>query len=371
MRPVDQPLARRGGRFGRLAPPAPCPSSCAMLTAVATVFIYARDARNIEHGVLTGVWGMPSISDPPRPKGDGASVAAGDLLVLLTGLKGPVPRGTSGAPAFDVWAEWAKTEGVPRFVDATIAAVVSGVTRHSRPFWPGENPNADSIYPWRFEIDSAVSLGQVEISRTNFTTDEVLAIRSSAIQPAPVRLSGPSGPLLAGVAALASSPEALAAGLRGLSSSSDLPDDVGSRRRRVAVFGRDAERNRVVEARAVNVVTCWFTARGWHVTSRERDVRWPGYDLECRSDEPGAAARHVEVKGTTGLGDEVLVSPNEVRFARGNPATAELFIVGHIQVQSDADGLPCATGGELVHSGPWTNLDHGPTPTGYSYAHQP
>jgi hypothetical protein len=101
------------------------------------------------------------------------------------------------------------------------------------------------------------------------------------------------------------------------------------------------------------------------VTSRERENL--GYDLECRRSAHDEAVRHVEVKGTSGPGREILVSPNEVRYAREHPETAELFVVADVQVSSDRDGLPVASGGHLVHSGPWANLEHGLTPTGYAY----
>jgi hypothetical protein len=241
--------------------------------------------------------------------------------------------------------------------------VVSGVRRDTRPFWPDEDPSVESTYPWRIEIASPIPMGRVQISPERFTTAEAVAIRSSAIQPAPVRLAGTPGALLRQFSGLTSSPEGLVAQMQASAPSSTT---VRSRAEQVALFGRDPERNRVVERRAVDVSSDWLRGKGWSVVSREKDN--VGFDLECRLDD---SLLHVEVKGTSGTGDEVLVSRNEVRFAQENPETAALFIVAEIRITSDAEGLPQADGGDLIHSGKWTNLQNGLTPTGFTYAHQP
>ena len=54
--------------------------------------------------------------------------------------------------------------------------------------------------------------------------------------------------------------------------------------------------------------------------------------------------KHVEVKGTTTDGAEVILTPNEVRHARENPCTA-LFVLSNITVERAEDGAVTATGG--------------------------
>ena len=286
--------------------------------------------------------------------------------MLLSGLKGQVRQGSERDPAFDVWEQWAMQEDGYREVDLYVAAVVSNVSFDSRPFWPDEEPELESIYPWRFEIESPLPLGRVRVSPTNFTRAEATAIRSCAIQPAPVRYTGSMGSLLGRVAFETSSPDALAGHLRNAPISEAKHSATGDPDRR-RLFGRDYGRNRAVEIRAVELVTGWLQERGWTVTSRESENL--GYDLDCYRADSQEDIRHLEVKGTTGSGEEVLVSPNEVRFARENPTTAELFVVADIQVRSDENGLPIAADGQLVHNGRWTNLDDGLTPTGFRYVH--
>jgi hypothetical protein len=212
-------------------------------------------------------------------------------------------------------------------------------------------------------MDPIAPLGRVAISPENFTTKEVEAIRLSAVRPAPTRLDDAVGPLLARLGLRATSPEVLATTVASSLGATGSDSDGSSRSR----YGTDPLRNRAVETRAVSVVTEWYESRGWTVTSRESEHI--GYDLDCTT--PDGTVRHVEVKGTSGPGDDVLVSSNEVRFAADNPSTAVLAIVAGIVVVYDTGESPRADGGELVHNGSWTNLPGGLVPTGYTYTHSP
>ena len=76
--------------------------------------------------------------------------------------------------------------------------------------------------------------------------------------------------------------------------------------------------------------------------------------------------KHVEVKGTTTDGAEVILTPNEVRHARDNPCTA-LFVLSNITVERAEDGTVTATGGKQHLFDPW-HLDDGTlTPLGFRY----
>ena len=66
------------------------------------------------------------------------------------------------------------------------------------------------------------------------------------------------------------------------------------------------------------------------------------YDLICRRCDE---IKHVEVKGTTTDGAEVILTLNEVKHARENPCTA-LFVVSDITVERADDGIVIATGGK-------------------------
>ena len=87
------------------------------------------------------------------------------------------------------------------------------------------------------------------------------------------------------------------------------------------------------------------------------------YDLICRR---GDEVKHVEVKGTTTDGAEVILTPNEVRHAREYPCTA-LFVVSNITVGRAEDGTVTATGGKQHCYDPWRMGDGTLTAVGFRY----
>jgi hypothetical protein len=112
-----------------------------------------------------------------------------------------------------------------------------------------------------------------------------------------------------------------------------------------------------VEAHAMNVAT-EFYGEEWDV----EDVHGKeSYDLVCRRD---GKVKHVEVKGTTTDGDEVILTPNEVRHAETYQWNA-LFILSNVKVGRAEDGTVIATGRVHHLYDPW-NLNEGTlTPIGY------
>lgn len=105
--------------------------------------------------------------------------------------------------------------------------------------------------------------------------------------------------------------------------------------------------NRAVERRAVEVTTEHLEAQDWHV----QDVGLvEAYDLDCvRGDE----SLHVEVKGTSGLGEIVSLTANEVAHARDQFPDVALAIVSGIRVEIDGNAEPIASGGDLDFVYPW------------------
>jgi hypothetical protein len=101
-------------------------------------------------------------------------------------------------------------------------------------------------------------------------------------------------------------------------------------------------------------------AEGWNVEDVSRDR---SYDFDCERD--GVNLR-VEVKGTRGSSDEILVTANEVRHAREHGGVA-LAIVSGIKVRRDGQGKPVADGGTLMWIRPWS-IDQGTlVPLAYSW----
>ena len=87
------------------------------------------------------------------------------------------------------------------------------------------------------------------------------------------------------------------------------------------------------------------------------------YDLECSKDQEVV---HVEVKGTTGVGDSVVLTRNEVEHARTYPDT-HLFIVGEIRLSYEGNA-PVTAGGRLVrHITDWRPLDDDLEATQFRY----
>jgi hypothetical protein len=132
-----------------------------------------------------------------------------------------------------------------------------------------------------------------------------------------------------------------------------------TRRGRGQGFQLDQDVKVAIEMRAMNAAI-EFYGEGWTV----RDVHGnESYDLICnRGDEE----KHVEVKGTTTDGTEVVLTPNEVGHAREYPSTA-LFILSNIAIARAEDGAITATGGEQHLYDPWHIGDGTLTPLGFRY----
>jgi hypothetical protein len=116
--------------------------------------------------------------------------------------------------------------------------------------------------------------------------------------------------------------------------------------------GLSAAQRRAVELRAVAVAGCRLEAEGWDVEDISAEKR--GYDLHAERD---GEERHVEVKGTTGSGASVLLTPNEVRHCRTNPAHTVLAVVSEIELSGEGDSWE-ADGGSLRSFDRW-KLDDG------------
>lgn len=93
-----------------------------------------------------------------------------------------------------------------------------------------------------------------------------------------------------------------------------------------------------------------YEARGYAV----RDVsQTESYDLLCLQ---SGQELHVEVKGTTGDPDSVLITANEERHALEYPHVA-LFIVYGIDLSGRHTASPVASGGRVRALDPWDIKD--------------
>ena len=108
----------------------------------------------------------------------------------------------------------------------------------------------------------------------------------------------------------------------------------------------------------------YYTQAGYSVT----DVSGhQPFDLACVI---SGVNHHVEVKGTTGDGEKILLTPNEVEHAR-NYSPVALFIVNAISL-SHSLGDDCrAAGGSLICRQPWDISKGELVAVGYSYEPEP
>jgi hypothetical protein len=120
-----------------------------------------------------------------------------------------------------------------------------------------------------------------------------------------------------------------------------------------------AERS-AVERHAVRLATEYFTADGWSV----KDVgNRESYDLQLSRRD---ARLHVEVKGTTSTGEQVILTRSEVERQREYHPHNALVVVHSILLDRGAD-VPEARGGTLVCTSPWSIDDESLTVVSYVY----
>jgi hypothetical protein len=112
-----------------------------------------------------------------------------------------------------------------------------------------------------------------------------------------------------------------------------------------------------VEAYAMNVARFYFEALGMKVTDVSSRA---SFDLLCT--EPGNEI-HVEVKGTTGNGDAITLTSNEV--SQTEHFECALFVVSNIRLDDKYSDDPAATDGDAYLFKPWQAHRHKLTPLAY------
>ncbi|WP_285632415.1 DUF3578 domain-containing protein [Lentzea sp. NBRC 102530] len=125
----------------------------------------------------------------------------------------------------------------------------------------------------------------------------------------------------------------------------------------------DSAARKAIELHAENLAVWHFETSGWTV-ERVGHLKL-GYDLDCTRDEESL---HVEVKGTQTLGEEVILTPNEVRHVQGAEAcdaAHALYVVSQITLDR-TNGVRCS-GGHARLLWPWGIRDAHLTPTQYAY----
>lgn len=117
-------------------------------------------------------------------------------------------------------------------------------------------------------------------------------------------------------------------------------------------FMRNTELRKRIELHAMRQATDLFGQLDWHVV--DVSATRP-YDLHCSRGDGELLA--VEVKGTTSYGRKVVLTKNEVAFARAFYPRTALFVLSRVELRED-DGVLIAEGGEAQLFEPW-DVDRG------------
>ncbi len=126
-------------------------------------------------------------------------------------------------------------------------------------------------------------------------------------------------------------------------------------------FGGTAVRNRAVELRAMTVATDLLQRDGYKV--QDVSANSP-YDLLAKKRD---GTLFVEVKGTTGTGETVLLTRNEVVHAQEHSAQSTLIVVAEIMLVEEG-GRAVASGGVARRIEPWSPSQSALVPLSYQYA---
>lgn len=129
-------------------------------------------------------------------------------------------------------------------------------------------------------------------------------------------------------------------------------------------YGLNADQRRAVELRAMGLAVAHYQEEWAKVTDVSAKA---SCDLVCRN--PDGSSLYVEVKGTTGGGESVMLTANEVDLARKESPNTALFVVSGIRLQESEDGAGLiGVDGKTREVRPWQPDDHDLTPTAYRCA---
>ena len=277
-------------------------------------------SRNFEHGIKTRTWGFKTFqADYRKP-----------IRWILFGYSH-----SNGGPRTKP-AKWQKGTA-----DLLLCEVDGGFYTGHAPHWPDELKENQVIYPCR--------VGTIVVgSAAGITTDGSGPLGAEGSEA--LHLSGIGHKGVYFRADITGLREAMHAPVtpKGVIDLSRTAGDVvpvrkkGNRRSAAQGRSQDAALNTALEKHAVDMATALYHRLGW---DRVKALGKP-YDLICS--KLTGEEKHVEVKGTTGAGGDVIYTPNEVQHFRDCPHGADLVVVRDISV--DRTTTPYTTsGGELLH----------------------
>lgn len=114
---------------------------------------------------------------------------------------------------------------------------------------------------------------------------------------------------------------------------------------RSAGFRQSSEERALIEKHAVDMAEAYYVEAGWKVKRKGAP-----FDLELRR---GSSRRTVEVKGTTSMGERILVTEGEVRHHLKAFPNNALVVVRRIALDRSTKP-PKISGGVLFECQPWS-----------------
>jgi hypothetical protein len=126
-------------------------------------------------------------------------------------------------------------------------------------------------------------------------------------------------------------------------------------------FGLSQAERRAVELRAMQVARALYEGNGWGVIDKSSSQP---FDLLATK---GVSKRFIEVKGTTGEGQSIVLTHGEVSHVRRNGEGCALVIVSGIVLESSNGEWQANGGAVTTHKDPWTIVETNLSATQYRY----
>ena len=126
-------------------------------------------------------------------------------------------------------------------------------------------------------------------------------------------------------------------------------------------FGLSQAERKAVELHAMRVARELYESKGWQVTDKSGSHP---FDLLATR---GSRKRFIEVKGTTGDGNSIILTSGEVKHVRRNRRTPALVIVSGILISNENGSYSTSGGTVSTHEDPWVIEDNNLQATQFRY----
>lgn len=126
-------------------------------------------------------------------------------------------------------------------------------------------------------------------------------------------------------------------------------------------FGLSYEQRKAIELFAMKEVTKIYENRGWKVYDKSSTKP---YDLLAVK---GHQKKFIEVKGTKGEGESIILTHGEVNHAKANPKESVLVVIGRIKIKNKQDNWVGVYGELIFIKEPWIIHDQSLKATQFRY----